>query len=159
MTEEDGPDSNGLLIPKTDFLYALQYCDLPCPDTPFCLVANEIRGEIIGLPLSFETISCWNYPVTNLHRPKPVSLNMLEPIKPKPAYGRQGLDWIVRPGYSFGVFSTSRFAPPALSSVDDLNWPRRKKVFAITTLNGSRGGNKQKYRLFRHSRPNWPFRG
>ena len=27
--------------------------------------------------------------------------------RPKPAYGRQGLDWIVRPGYSFGVFSTS----------------------------------------------------
>ena len=32
---------------------------------------------------------------------------------------RQGLDWIVRPGYSFGVFSKSRLAPPALSSVDD----------------------------------------
>ena len=26
--------------------------------------------------------------------------------RPKPAYGRQGLDWIVRPGYSFVVFST-----------------------------------------------------
>ena len=30
---------------------------------------------------------------------------------------RQGLDWIVRPDYSFGVFSTSRFAPAVLSSV------------------------------------------
>ena len=28
--------------------------------------------------------------------------------RPKPAYGRQGLDWIIGPGYSFGVFSTSR---------------------------------------------------
>ena len=37
----------------------------------------------------------------------------------KLAYGRQGLDWIVEPGYSFGVFSTSRFAARALSSVDD----------------------------------------
>ena len=27
--------------------------------------------------------------------------------RPKPAYGRQGLDWIVRPGYSFVVFSTN----------------------------------------------------
>ena len=26
--------------------------------------------------------------------------------RPKPAYGRQGLDWIVGPGYSFAVFST-----------------------------------------------------
>ena len=31
----------------------------------------------------------------------------------------QSLDWIVGPGYSFGVFSMSRFAPLALSSVDD----------------------------------------
>ena len=23
--------------------------------------------------------------------------------RPKPAYGRQGLDWIVRPGHSFGA--------------------------------------------------------
>ena len=30
--------------------------------------------------------------------------------RPKPAYGRQGLDWIVGPGYSFVdvVFSTNR---------------------------------------------------
>ena len=28
--------------------------------------------------------------------------------RPKPAYGRQGLDWIVRPGYSFVVFSYNR---------------------------------------------------
>ena len=27
--------------------------------------------------------------------------------RPKPAYGRQGLDWIVGPGYSFVVFSTN----------------------------------------------------
>ena len=31
------------------------------------------------------------------------------------------LDWIVGPGYSFGVFSTSRFVPPILSS--DCTWP------------------------------------
>ena len=29
-----------------------------------------------------------------------------EKTRPKPAYGRQGLDWIVGPGYSFVVFST-----------------------------------------------------
>ena len=34
------------------------------------------------------------------------------------ALGAADLDWIVGPGYSFGVFSMSRFAPPALSSVD-----------------------------------------
>ena len=28
--------------------------------------------------------------------------------RPKPAYGRQGLDWIVGPGYSFAVFSTNK---------------------------------------------------
>ena len=28
--------------------------------------------------------------------------------RPKPAYGRQGLDWIVGPGYSFLVFSTKK---------------------------------------------------
>ena len=31
-----------------------------------------------------------------------------ENTRPKPAYGRQGLDWIVGPGYSFVVFSTNR---------------------------------------------------
>ena len=28
--------------------------------------------------------------------------------RPKPAYGRQGLDWIVGPGCSFVVFSTNK---------------------------------------------------
>ena len=28
--------------------------------------------------------------------------------RPKPAYGRQGLDWIVGPGYSYVVFSTNK---------------------------------------------------
>ena len=28
------------------------------------------------------------------------------------AYGKHGLDWIVGPGYSFGMFSTSPFVPP-----------------------------------------------
>ena len=28
--------------------------------------------------------------------------------RPKPAYGRQGLDWMVGPGYSFVVFSTNQ---------------------------------------------------
>ena len=28
--------------------------------------------------------------------------------RPKPAYGRQGPDWIVGPGYSFVVFSTNK---------------------------------------------------
>ena len=28
--------------------------------------------------------------------------------RPKPAYGLQGLDWIVGPGYSFVVFSTNK---------------------------------------------------
>ena len=38
--------------------------------------------------------------------------------RPKPFYGREGLDWIVGPEYSLGVFSTSRFAPAALNSVE-----------------------------------------
>ena len=36
----------------------------------------------------------------------------------KPAYGQQVLDWIVGPEYSFRVFSTTCFAPAALSSVE-----------------------------------------
>ena len=47
-----------------------------------------------------------------------VSISQINNSRPKPTYGRPGLDWIVWPGYSFGVFSMSRFAPPALSSVD-----------------------------------------
>ena len=47
-----------------------------------------------------------------------VSISQINNSRPKPTYGRPGLDWIVGPGYSFGVFSMSRFAPPALSSVD-----------------------------------------
>ena len=42
--------------------------------------------------------------------------------RPKPAYIRQGLEWIIGPGYNFGVFSTSRFASLPLSLVDDPNW-------------------------------------
>ena len=34
--------------------------------------------------------------------------NSLLQTRPKPAYGRQGLDWIIGPGYSFVVFSTNR---------------------------------------------------
>ena len=37
-----------------------------------------------------------------------VDEQVFENTRPKPAYGRQGLDWIVRPGYSFVVFSTNR---------------------------------------------------
>ena len=33
-------------------------------------------------------------------------------------HSQQGLDWIVGPEYSFGVFSASRFAPAALRSVE-----------------------------------------
>ena len=35
-----------------------------------------------------------------------VSLFQITQTWPKPAYGRQGLDWIVGPEYSFRVFST-----------------------------------------------------
>ena len=38
--------------------------------------------------------------------------------RPKPAYGRQGLDWIVGPEYSFGVLSTSCCVPAVLSLVE-----------------------------------------
>ena len=34
--------------------------------------------------------------------------NSLLQTRPKPAYGRQGLDWIFGPGYSFVVFSTNK---------------------------------------------------
>ena len=33
---------------------------------------------------------------------------MIYNTRPKPAYGRQGLDWIFGPGYSFVVFSTNK---------------------------------------------------
>ena len=36
----------------------------------------------------------------------------------------QSQDWIVEPGYSFVVFSTSHFAPPTLSSVD----PKKRNI-------------------------------
>ena len=38
--------------------------------------------------------------------------------RPKPAYGRQGPDWIIGPEFSYGLFSTSRFTPVALISVE-----------------------------------------
>ena len=47
--------------------------------------------------------------------------------RPKPAYDRQGQDWIVRPEYSFGVFSTSRFAPAALNLVELMVMIKRYK--------------------------------
>ena len=34
-------------------------------------------------------------------------INIIITTRPKPAYGQQGLDWIVGPGYSFVVFSTN----------------------------------------------------
>jgi hypothetical protein len=36
-------------------------------------------------------------------------LAMFFNTRPKPAYGRQGLDWIVGPGYSFVVLSQPDF--------------------------------------------------
>ena len=47
--------------------------------------------------------------------------------RPKPAYGRQGLDWIVGPGYSFVVFSLSIdfFCICSL-------WIARKQTFFVT---------------------------
>ena len=36
------------------------------------------------------------------------NVNIIINTRPKPAYGRQGLDWIVGPGYSFVVFSTNK---------------------------------------------------
>ena len=41
--------------------------------------------------------------------------------RPKPAYGRQGLDWIFGPGYSFVVFSTNRGDVTSLTGGS--NWP------------------------------------
>ena len=34
------------------------------------------------------------------------SFELFKRTRPKPAYGPQGLDWIVGPGYRFAVFST-----------------------------------------------------
>ena len=39
-------------------------------------------------------------------------------IRPKPAYGRQGLEWIVGPGYSFVVFSTVGQSDHFLCQID-----------------------------------------
>ena len=46
-----------------------------------------------------------------------VPLAMFKLIRPTPAFGQQGLDWIVRPEYRFGVFSMYRFAHTALSTL------------------------------------------
>ena len=66
--------------------------------------------------------------------------------RPKPAYSRRGLDWIIGPGYSFGVFS----APSVLSSVDDPDW----------LGGGGQGAIKQKRHSFLSftGGPNWPLR-
>ena len=37
-----------------------------------------------------------------------IIITIINNTRPKPAYGRQGLDWIVGPGYSFVVFSTNK---------------------------------------------------
>ena len=41
-------------------------------------------------------------------KPATESGNLFAVTRPKPAYDRQGLDWIVGPGYSFVVFSTNK---------------------------------------------------
>ena len=68
-------------------------------------------------------------------------------IRPKPPYGRQGLAGRdVGPGYSpvgtFRVFSTSHFAPTALSSAIACSWNSLRK-YSFFVTQGS---------------PNWPFR-
>ena len=56
-----------------------------------------------------------------------INNNDLKWTRPKPAYGRQGLDWIVGPGYSFVVFSLSIdfFCICSL-------WIARKQTFFVT---------------------------
>ena len=47
-----------------------------------------------------------NFPIKSLLGSK--LLPSIYETRPKPADGRQGLDWIVGPGYSFVVFSTNK---------------------------------------------------
>ena len=60
--------------------------------------------------------------------------------------GSSKVDWVVGTGYCFWVFSMSRFALPALSSVDDPDWPG----------GGGQGRHEQK-RFVLHGGPKWPF--
>ena len=54
----------------------------------------------------------WGVRATSTSTGFELALSMARVIwttKPKPAYGGKGLDWIVRPEYSFGGFSMSHF--------------------------------------------------
>ena len=67
------------------------YFEVPWADIAFC-----------GCSLRDSEWIIWNQEVHSL------LWQLFVLTRPKPAYGRQGLDWIVGPGYSFVVFSTNK---------------------------------------------------
>ena len=73
----------------TLFKWLLQNCHWPVNDT-FQMTASKLS-----------LTSQWQFQMT----PSKLSLTVqwqFSATRPKPAYGRQGLDWIVGPGYSLG---------------------------------------------------------
>ena len=77
----------------------------------------------------------------------------------------QGLNWIAGPGYSFRVFSTSRFVPPALSSVDDtVSCQKVLQTYCKDVITRLFLRQFEKVLIFRHTffsftvGPNWPSR-
>ena len=74
-------------------------------------------GPSITLPLVHPFLHCSFTPLSQrdeLFNSCHIS-EVFNTTRPKPAYGRQGLDWIVGPGYSFVVFSTrvrNSISPP-----------------------------------------------
>ena len=89
------------------------------PPRPFnCRAVHFFRNLMQRIQFWFLFFSFFEFPTPCLYMQR----KHFNETRPKPAYDRQGLDWMVWPGYSFGV-STSRFATLALSSVDDPDWP------------------------------------
>ena len=76
--------------------------------------ASQIYGSGIIFWILMSSIVCpaGNFTPSksnNIGRCARRSTSNINNTKPKPAYGRQGLDWIVGPEFSFRVFSTSRY--------------------------------------------------
>ena len=76
------------------------------------------RSNIVGPPVLMAWAEIWPDRLVwsdhlCFHCPSPFTIivfiiTIIINTRPKPAYGRQGLDWIVGQGYSFVVFSTNK---------------------------------------------------
>ena len=58
--------------------------------------------------------------------------NSYKDTRPKPAYGRQGLDWIIGPGYSFVVVTNRGLHLTFMTQLEKVIIFRYKQTFFVT---------------------------